>query len=89
MEITGNEPAFAKAAFYHPDGGVDSPQSGMTLRQYYAGLAMQVYIAVGVNDIPEPEKIAEYSIKTADALIKILNVHILKSPSLGENKELV
>lgn len=33
MKITGNEPAYAKSAFYHPDGGIDPPQTGLTIRQ--------------------------------------------------------
>ena len=34
-----NEPAFSKAAFYHPDGGIDPPQIGLTKREYFSGLA--------------------------------------------------
>ena len=37
----GNTPAFSKSAFYHPDGGIDSPNEGLTKREYFAGLAMQ------------------------------------------------
>jgi len=77
IKITGNEPVYAKAAFYHPDGGIDPPQEGMTIRQYYAGLAMQGllvnYIENGdyVNDqFPDVSKKA---IIAADDLINELN----------------
>lgn len=83
-KITGNEPAFAKSAFYHPDGGVDSPQSGLTIRQYYAGLFMAALISdveVGrwiqtdprFNDLNFKEIVAMNAIEFSDALITELN----------------
>jgi len=79
--ITGNEPAFSKAAFYHPDGGVDSPQEGMSIRQYYAGLAMQGLVAnpqhrkiyQGESYLMPSEVYAEQAVSLANALIKELN----------------
>lgn len=35
-----NPPAFPKAAFYHEHGGTDSPQEGLSLRDYFAAKAM-------------------------------------------------
>lgn len=69
--INGNEPAFSKAAFYHPEGGIDSPQSGLTKREYFAAMAMQGL----VTRIPqsEMEVIAELSCMMADILIEQLN----------------
>ena len=37
----GKDSAFAKSAFYHPDGGIDIPQEGLTKREYFAAMAMQ------------------------------------------------
>lgn len=45
---------------------------GMTLRQYYAGLAMQGLIAGQYDDSYNYEELACASIKRADALIKEL-----------------
>lgn len=44
---------------------------GMTLRQYYAGLAMQAHITAAPDYIPA--KMAEWAVKNADALITELN----------------
>lgn len=59
----GNTPAFACGA----DGGC-GPWPGMTLRQYYAGLAMQGLLALHGNDV-EPTSIARYAARRADALL--------------------
>lgn len=67
-----NEPAFSKAAFYHPDGGVDSPQSGLTKREYFAAMAMQGYLASFGHAIPNSKHIAEKSVEYADAVLKQL-----------------
>ena len=40
-KITGNEPAYAKSAFYHQDVGIDYAQTGLTIRQQFAAMAMQ------------------------------------------------
>ncbi len=44
-------------------------QSGMTLREYYAGLAMQGILASGDDNF---QLIVEASVKYADALLKEL-----------------
>lgn len=52
--------------------------SGMNLRQYYAGLAMQGYCGgeyIGQSGMPHNE-IAEWSVKMADTLIEQLNRNI-------------
>lgn len=73
--LTGNEPAFSKAAFYHPDGGADSPQEGLTIRQHFAAMAMQGLLSssdawASKSDMPE---LAKRSLYAADALIEELN----------------
>jgi len=40
-----NDAAFSKAAFYHPDGGLDKPQEVLTKREYFAAMAMQGLIS--------------------------------------------
>jgi hypothetical protein len=55
-------------AFPHPAGQVSV---GLTKREYFAGLAMQAWLT---NDPSEPDdKIGEWSVKAADALIVALN----------------
>jgi len=70
-----NSPAFAKAAFYHPEGGIDSPQEGLTKREYFASMAMQGMLANNAEGNTEwdYEIIAKHSCKAADALINQLN----------------
>jgi len=82
MKITGNEPAMARPYSHdeRPSGKYegDYPESfqaftGLTIRQYYAGLAMQ-----GLLINPETNgklffEIANNAIKCADALIEELN----------------
>lgn len=66
----GNEPAFSKAAFYHPEGGADNPQEGLTKREYFAAMAMQGMSA----DTTTPHlTIARDAVSMADALIEQLN----------------
>jgi len=47
--------------------------SGMTLREHYAGLAMQGFIAAGVNGMPDPASVAFLAKEYADTLIEVLN----------------
>lgn len=48
-------------------------QEGISLRDHFAGLAMQSYIAIycnkGISDCPDDCQIAEYSYHQADAMI--------------------
>jgi len=70
-----NSAAFAKAAFYHPDGGADSPQEGLTKREYFAAMAMQGIISttnMGFNHLKDG-RIAKEAVILADALINALN----------------
>ena len=72
-ETKANEPAFSKAAFYHPDGGLDSPNAGLTKREYFASMAMQGIIANKDGLDIKIERIVESAVDTADALINELN----------------
>jgi hypothetical protein len=66
-----NSAAFAKAAFYHPDGGIDSPQEGLSKREYFAAMGMIGFISEG--EVAEIKTIAVLSVQMADALIEQLN----------------
>ena len=74
----GDLPAFSKAAFYHPDGGSDSPNDGVTKREYFAAMAMQGllvnYIDNGMygNSTDYP-MVSEQSVRMADELLKQLD----------------
>ncbi len=81
MTTEPNSPAFAKAAFYHPDGGIDHPQEGLTKREYFAAIAMQGLLTrvpkrenyqVDLG-ILESQRIAAESVIMADKLIEELN----------------
>ena len=71
--INPNDAAFSKAAFYHPDGGIDTPQEGLTKREYFAAMAMQGYIASGLMDRCGENTLALHSVTAANALIETLN----------------
>lgn len=71
MNTKPTDAAFAKAAFYHPDGGVDSPQEGLTKREYFAAMAMQGLASSG-NFFLSTE-LVETSVEIADLLIEALN----------------
>lgn len=64
-----NESAFAKAAFYHPEVGIDSQQEGLTKREYFAVMALQGLLANRHEDYLLTEKAVMY----ADNLIEALN----------------
>ena len=70
-ETKANEPAFSKAAFYHPDGGLDSPNAGLTKREYFAAMALQGMLAKYGSDYQVNN--AKEAIYWADALIEELN----------------
>lgn len=67
-----NDPAFSRAAFYHPDGGYIPAQEGMTIREYFAAMALQGLLSTD-NDHSPHNWYAEKSVELADALIKALN----------------
>lgn len=68
--MKGNEPAFPVN-----DNGLI--KYGLTKREYFAGLAMQGYIAAHAHpqalNPPEEEKAATHAVLYADALIAELN----------------
>ena len=84
--ITGDEPAH-EFGFTTADGSSHVLENGLTIRQYYAGLAMQGMWAnnstieamqIGSKNITESGKslseiIAMLSVESADALINELN----------------
>ncbi len=70
----GNEPAFSKAAFYHAEGGIDSPQEGLSKREYFAAMAMQSLITVRDNvEDRDIESIVIDAEEFAEKLIRALN----------------
>lgn len=66
----GNNPAFPKIV---PDG--DPIINGVTIREYFAAMAMQVFIAsyAGMSISPNPEFTATKAVEYADMLIHQLN----------------
>ena len=66
----GDSPAFAKAAFYTDEYGIDAPQEGLTKREYFAAMAMQGLLA---NDSGLITSKARDAVKSADLLIEELN----------------
>lgn len=76
-----DSPAFPKSAFYHPDGGMDRPEDGVSTREYFAAVAMQGLLTrVPKRDggqtelgISESQRIADESVIMADLLIEALN----------------
>jgi hypothetical protein len=84
-KITGNEPAIPVEVTLQSDGTMAGSQTsnfsgfsiGLTIRQHYAGLAMQGLLAG--HEGPErpwegtPEALAIRAVEIADALIAALN----------------
>ena len=52
----GKDSAFAKSAFYHPDGGIDIPQEGLTKREYFAAI-----VSVDGVEFPNMEQAAKFA----------------------------
>lgn len=72
--MNANKSAFPLSVAVAPsDELVTSAQvgAGLTKREYFAALAMQSYVQLG-NSILN-EKVAEWSVQMADALITALN----------------
>ena len=65
--ITGNEPATASVSY----GG--TIYEGLTIRQHFAAMAMQGYMANQYTRHQDALYVAEYAVKCADALINELN----------------
>jgi hypothetical protein len=68
-----NDAAFSKSAFYHPDGGIDTPQEGLTKREYFAAMAMQGFFSATHHSDTNVEYFAPIAVQAADALIAELN----------------
>lgn len=75
-KITGHEPAMPNGAYGQQTG------TGLTIRQYYAGLAMQglmadsVYAQMILDKVPSSmaaDFLSEAAVESADSLIKKLN----------------
>lgn len=73
---TDGGPAFPSGEYEEHDGGVVFQLTGgMTLRDWFAGMAMQAAIAnpnihvVDASDIPEPQ-VAEIAYEMADAMLR-------------------
>jgi len=69
----GNDLAFARTAFYHPEGGVSHSQDGCTKREHFAALAIQGLLSNVETMEWEIDCIAKDAVNAADALIKALN----------------
>jgi hypothetical protein len=69
MKITGNEPIVGTK-----NKMLYNSFDGLTIRQYYAGLAMQAYVSTYNNDAePDSSYAANFAVEMADRLIKKLN----------------
>jgi hypothetical protein len=69
--INPNDAAFAKSAFYHQNGFIDSSQEGLTKREYFAAIALQGLLAEGNRH--QFNIIAEIAVEAADLIIEELN----------------
>lgn len=71
MNSRGHTSAFPRGVAYNPDTGrVIESNSGMTLRQHFAGLALQGLLA---NGDFSTETSARMAVEAADFLIAALN----------------
>lgn len=57
----------------HEAAFANTEQFGLTKREYFAAMAINGYISAGNQGMPEPETLADYAVKAADALIEQLN----------------
>ena len=74
--IKGSDPAFPYAFQHEPDGGRFESAGvslGMSLRQHYAGLALQGIVAGFPRSANEPDRCAAFAVQLADHLIAALN----------------
>lgn len=67
-KITGDEPA---TGYGFANGESHESHSGLTIRQQFAMAAMQGIM--GLHNIIDPKKLANASVRCADALIEELN----------------
>jgi hypothetical protein len=77
--INDGGPAFPVPDVYHPNGQIEYGSPGMSLRAYFAGQALQGWLASYSPELQHPAAddcerwVAELSVKMADALIAELN----------------
>lgn len=68
MPDTNPTPAFPMPGFQDLNGNCQYPQEGMTLRQWYAGMAMQSLIKLSGIDLPDYAAVRAFEF--ADAMIE-------------------
>lgn len=71
MEQNMNKPAFPTAEDHTTANGIPWT-AGMTLREYYAGLAMQGILAADRGQVVNVNNVAYWAVAQADALIVAL-----------------
>jgi hypothetical protein len=71
MAHDDSKPAFARPVSYLPGGPVSGSQGGMTLREWYAGLAMQAVATASGGEFT-PGHDARIAVRYADALLSVL-----------------
>lgn len=67
LESAGVVPAYAR-----PNGELEWPSTGLTKREYFAGLAMQAFLSVPAWHSSSRELTASEAVMQADALLKEL-----------------
>lgn len=64
-----SEPAFPTHSFTQPSGDFIWPQNGLTKREWFAGMALQGFLAANQDIQPAPGRTAEIAFKYADAML--------------------
>ncbi len=57
---------------------IEHQLSGLTKREYFASMAMQGFISAGSQGMPTKDKIVNYAVEAADALIEELSRELHK-----------
>jgi hypothetical protein len=73
QQTDGKDQAFPRPASHSPEFGPVHPKLGLTKREYFAAMAMQGVASDRPFSEFEFSKLAEWSVKQADALIEALN----------------
>lgn len=68
MKIDGRS-AFPTPGMYLPSGEFQWPYEGMSLRDYFAGMAMQANLTADEDARNSPRKAAQWSYEQADAML--------------------
>ena len=78
MNDRANEPAYPAHELLQDRDGNYTMQAtgGLTIREHFAGLAMQGIVAA--QESTDPPKVAEFALQYADALIAALNQEQVK-----------